>query len=215
MKLTKILVCILLSIFVVSCATKRPGGNTEAEVLFREAQDLISKKRYILATERLNTIRSQFPYSYYATHAELLQADVLFSQENYPESAAAYILFRDFHPKHENMGYVIFRIAESFYNQLPSTFDRDLSAGAEAIKYYQELLDSYSNSDYVKGAEERISKVTDMMLKKEVYIADFYFKTKDYSAALSRYENVLPKITHDNEKKRIEKRIEDAKKKVE
>ncbi len=215
MKLTKILVCILLSIFVVSCATKRPEGNTEAEVLFREAQDLISKKRYILATERLNTIRSQFPYSYYATHAELLQADVLFSQENYPESAAAYILFRDFHPKHENMGYVIFRIAESFYNQLPSTFDRDLSAGAEAIKYYQELLDSYSNSDYVKGAEERISKVTDMMLKKEVYIADFYFKTKDYSAALSRYEDVLPKITHDNEKKRIEKRIEDAKKKVE
>lgn len=215
MKLTKILVCILLSIFVVSCATKRPEGNTEAEVLFREAQDLISKKRYILATERLNTIRSQFPYSYYATHAELLQADVLFSQENYPESAAAYILFRDFHPKHENMGYVIFRIAESFYNQLPSTFDRDLSAGAEAIKYYQELLDSYSNSDYVKGAEERISKVTDMMLKKEVYIADFYFKTKDYSAALSRYEDVLPKITYDNEKKRIEKRIEDAKKKVE
>lgn len=215
MKLTKILVCILLSIFVISCATKRPEGSTEAEVLFREAQDLISKKRYILATERLNTIRSQFPYSYYATHAELLQADVLFSQENYPESAAAYILFRDFHPKYENMGYVIFRIAESFYNQLPSTFDRDLSAGAEAIKYYQELLDSYSNSDYVKGAEERISKVTDMMLKKEVYIADFYFKTKDYSAALSRYENVLPKITNDNEKKRIEKRIEEAKKKVE
>lgn len=215
MKLTKILVCILLSIFVISCATKRPEGSTEAEVLFREAQDLISKKRYILATERLNTIRSQFPYSYYATHAELLQADVLFSQENYPESAAAYILFRDFHPKYENMGYVIFRIAESFYNQLPSTFDRDLSAGAEAIKYYQELLDSYSNSDYVKGAEERISKVTDMMLKKEVYIADFYFKTKDYSAALSRYENVLPKITNDSEKKRIEKRIEEAKKKVE
>lgn len=215
MKLTKILVCILLSIFVISCATKRPEGSTEAEVLFREAQDLISKKRYILATERLNTIRSQFPYSYYATHAELLQADVLFSQENYPESAAAYILFRDFHPKYENMGYVIFRIAESFYNQLPSTFDRDLSAGGEAIKYYQELLDSYSNSDYVKGAEERISKVTDMMLKKEVYIADFYFKTKDYSAALSRYENVLPKITNDREKKRIEKRIEEAKKKVE
>lgn len=215
MKLTKILVCILLSIFVISCATKRPEGNTEAEVLFKEAQDLISKKRYILATERLNTIRSQFPYSYYATHAELLQADVLFSQENYPESAAAYILFRDFHPKHENMGYVIFRIAESFYRQLPSTFDRDLSAGAEAIKYYQELLDSYSNSEYVKGAEERINKVTEMMLQKEVYIADFYFKTKDFSAALSRYENVLPKITDDREKTRIEKRIEEAKKKLE
>jgi outer membrane protein assembly factor BamD len=119
------------SLIVISCATKRPTGSTEAEVLFKEAKDLISKSRYIQATEKLNSIRSQYPYSFYATHAELLQADILFSQENYAEAASAYILFRDFHPKYTELGYVIFRISESFYRQLPSTYDRDLSAGIE------------------------------------------------------------------------------------
>jgi outer membrane protein assembly factor BamD len=87
-------------VVTASCASKRPQGTTEAEVLFKEAKDLISKSRYIQASEKLNSLRSQYPYSFYATHAELLQADILFAQENYAESAAAYILFRDFHPKH-------------------------------------------------------------------------------------------------------------------
>jgi outer membrane protein assembly factor BamD len=80
---------LVLSLLVISCATKRPQGQTEAEVLFKEAKELIGKSRYIQATEKLNAIRSQYPYSFYATHAELLQADILFAQENYAESAAA------------------------------------------------------------------------------------------------------------------------------
>ena len=126
----------LISLSLLSCATKRPEGSTEAEILFKEAKELISKSRYIQASEKLNSIRSQYPYSFYATPSELLQADILFAQENYAEAASAYILFRDFHPKYAELGYVIFRISESFYLQLPTTFDRDLTAGVEAIKYF-------------------------------------------------------------------------------
>lgn len=213
MKLVKILL-LILSVTFISCATKRPEGATEAEVLFKEAQSLIKNNRYIQATEKLNTIRSQFPYSFYATHAELLQADVLFSQQSYPESAAAYILFRDFHPKHAEMGYVIFRISESFYRQLPETFDRDLSAGNEAIKYYEELIANYSHTEYAKDAQVRINEIKGMLVKKEVYIADFYFKTKDFSAALARYESILGSITDKNEFARVQKRISEAQKKI-
>ena len=202
MKLLSLIV-LTIAVFLSSCTTKRPEGSTEAEVLFKEAKDLISKSRYIQATEKLNQIRSQFPYSYYATHAELLQADVLFAQENYPEAASAYILFRDFHPKYTDLGYVIFRISESFYQQLPSTFDRDLSTGLEAVKYYNELLQNYSNTEYVKDAKARIIQIEDMVLKKEVYIADFYFRTKDFSAAKSRYEEILKSLKDENERKRI------------
>lgn len=198
------------SLLVISCSTKRPTGSTEAEVLFKEAKDLISKSRYIQATEKLNSIRSQYPYSYYATHAELLQADILFSQENYAEAASAYILFRDFHPKYNELGYVIFRISESFYRQLPSTFDRDLSAGIEAIKYFNELIQNYPNTEYVKDAQTRINQIEDMIEKKEIYIADFYFKTKDYEAAKARYEEILKTLKNKEEKLRILTRIDEA-----
>lgn len=209
---------LLLATFILvcsACATKRPGGSTEAEILYKEAQDLVKKSRYIQATEKLNTIRSQYPYSFYATHAELLQADILFSQENYAESAAAYILFRDFHPKYENLGYVIFRISESFYRQLPETFDRDLSAGIEAIKYYNELTMTYSQTEYVKDAQKRIAQIEDMLEKKEIYIADFYFRTKDYFAAKSRYEDILKTLKDESVRPRIMANIEEAQKKLE
>jgi outer membrane protein assembly factor BamD len=203
-------VLFILAFTIISCATKRPTGSTEAEVLFKEAKDLISKSRYIQATEKLNSIRSQYPYSYYATHAELLQADILFAQENYAEAASAYILFRDFHPKYTELGYVIFRISESFYRQLPSTFDRDLTAGVEAIKYYTELIQSYPSTEYVKDAQKRINQIEDMLEKKEIYIADFYFKTKDFEAAKSRYEEILKTLKNNDEKLRILTRIDEA-----
>lgn len=207
-----LLIC--LCFITISCATKRPEGATEAEVLFKEAKELVSKSRFIQATEKLNTLRSQYPYSFYATHAELLQADILFSQENYAESAAAYILFRDFHPKYSEMGYVVFRISESFYRQLPETFDRDLSAGIEAIKYFNELTQSYAGTEYAKDALTRVNRIEDMLEKKEIYIADFYFKTKDFVAAKSRYEDILKSLKNNDERTRIANRIEESEKKI-
>src|SRR5690606_9943092 len=162
--------------FLVACSTPRPQGETEAEVIFKEAQALVDDGRYLLATEKLNTVRSKFPYSFYATHAELLLADVQFKQENYTEAAASYILFRDFHPKHEKSDYVLWKIAESFYNQLPDTYDRDLSAANESIKYYREMLRIYPNSQYSQNAQEKINRCEQLLRDKEQYIADFYFK---------------------------------------
>ena len=203
--------CLFALVFLLfSCSTERPTGATEAEILFKEAKDLISKSRYIQANEKLNSIRSQYPYSFYATPAELLQADVLFAQESYAEAAAAYILFRDFHPKHQEMGYVIFRISESFYQQLPATADRDLSAGMEAVKYYKELLQNYPNTDYVKDASARIEKIETMLAEKQLYIADFYFRTKDYEAAKSRYEEILKTSKDPKETAKVTARIEEA-----
>lgn len=190
-----ILVSLLASIyFLFGCSSKPPEGKTAAEVLYKEAKESMDAGRYLLATEKLNTIKSQYPYSYYATHAELMQADVLFLQENYVESAAAYLLFRDFHPKHEKIVYVIFRTAESYYKQLPSTFDRDLAPAYEAIKYYTEIIEKYPGSEFFKMAESKRDECNNMLNSKEKYIADFYFKTKVYDAARFRYlKNITEK----------------------
>ncbi len=134
-------------LFLFSCSTDRPSGDTEAQILFQEAEVLVKDDHYMQATEKLNTLRSKFPYSFYATHAELLQADILYLQESFTESAAAYILFRDFHPKHGKKSYVTWRIGQSFYNQLPDTVDRDLTAAKEAIKYFEEVINKYPSKE--------------------------------------------------------------------
>lgn len=186
----KLLLTALL-LFIAACSSDKPKGKTEAEILFNEAQELMQAERYILATEKLNLIKTQHPYSFYATPAELLQADVLYLQENYIEAAAAYLLFRDFHPRHEKIPYVVFRIAESYYKQIPDTIDRDLEPAVEALKYYDEVIQKYGDSSYRVDAEKSIAKAKKMLRDKDMYIADFYFKTKVYSAARYWYLDIL------------------------
>ena len=178
-------------LFVIGCSSDKPEGKTEAEILFKEAQELMEAERFILATEKLNQIKTQHPYSFYATPAELLQADILFKQESYIESAAAYLLFRDFHPKHEKIPYVVFKIAESYYKQIPDSIDRDLEPAMESIKYYDEVIQKYGESSYAIDATTSIEKAKKMLRQKDQYIADFYFKTKEWSAARYWYLDIL------------------------
>ena len=178
-------------LFVVSCSSLRPKGSTEAEVLYREAKRLADSKHYILATEKINIIRTKYPYSYYSTHAQLLNADILYDQKNYVEAAAAYIVFRDFYPKYKRAPYVLYRIGDSFYHQLPSTYDRDLSPGFEAIKYYRELMRLYPSSRYAAESRKKVERCLNMIQDQEKYIADFYFKIKVYVSARHRYLAIL------------------------
>lgn len=186
-KFMMLVVCFVLA----SCASQKPEGKTEAEVLYKEAKQSIEDGRFILATEKLNQLKKRYPYSFYATPAELLEADILFKQENFVEAAAAYMLFRDFHPKHEKLSFVIYRIAESYYKQVPDTFDRDLQGAQEAIKYYDELLRNYPGTEYVKDANVKIEYCKKMLRSKEQYIADFYFKTDKFLAARWRYLDII------------------------
>ena len=187
MKILKLLLVFLM----ISCAMDRPSGSSEAEVLYKEAIAFKNDGHYLAAVEKLNQIRSKHPYSYFATHAELLNADILFIQENYVEAAAAYLLFKNVHPKYDNLPYVVFKIAESYYFQLPSTFDRDLSGADEAIKYYKEIVENFPSSAFVTDAQDKIKECYGLLAKKEQYIADFYYKTEEYSAARYRYLEIL------------------------
>lgn len=187
----KLISIVLISIVLFSCSSEKPRGKTAAEVLYKEALEFVKDDRFLLATERLNLLRSQHPYSFYATHAELLQADILFLQENYVEAAAAYLMFRDFHPKHKKLAYVIWKIGDSYFNQLPRTYDRDLSAAYEAKKFFKELINRYPQDQHAAEAREKIAKSNKMLQDKSLYIANFYYKTKVFDAARYRYLNIL------------------------
>lgn len=185
------LIVFIVAVFLSGCGTERPKGKTPAETLFKEAQELAADSRYLLATERLNQLKSEHPYSFYVTAADLLRAEILYKQQNYVEAAAMFGLFRDLHPKHEKLSYVVWMMAESYTKQLPKTFDRDLSAAPEAIKYYTEVIERYPNSEYVAKSKDQIEMVTAMLRNRDKYVADFYFKTGVFDAARYRYLDIL------------------------
>ena len=185
------LAILIACLFVVSCSNTRPKGQTEAEILFKEAKKLVEDNQYLMAIEKLNKIQSEHPYSFYATPSELLRADVYFKQKNFQEAAASYKIFLQLHPGHKETSYVLWQLAESYFNELPPTHDRDLTSAESAIKFYRVLLKNYPNSKHASIAQKRINSCKKMLKEKEKYIADFYFRTEVYISARYRYLDIL------------------------
>lgn len=187
------MVLLITTGFIFSCSTTEKNLNT-AEGLFAYAKEFQDAERYEVALTKYADVRNKFPYSSLATEAELAIADVHYLRESYPEAEVAYQNFRDLHPKHAKSDYVLYRIAMSYYMQLPETIDRDLSVGKDAIYHFGELLKLYPKSEYVAEARSKRDDIYSRLAQKELYIADFYFRQEKYASALRRYESTLQKF---------------------
>jgi len=181
---------ICLTVFI-SCSSTEQTGGSAAESLYNDIKSNYKGKRYMLALEKISTFRSKYPYSFYVTEVELLRANIFYEQENYLEAVDAYLSFRDFHPNYEGLDEIEWRIAESFYKQLPDTVDRDITPSLSAINSFQDLIRKFPKSAHVSKAKDRIEKLEKMLEDKELYIADFYFRTEDFQSASYRYAKIL------------------------
>lgn len=184
---------LLLLVFAlfVGCTSAEKYDTSTPEGAFKQAEELEKDELYEEAIAKFSDVKNKFPYSKLSTEAELRIADIHYKREAFIEAASAYQLFKEFHPKHPKSDYVTFRLAMSYFNQLPSTIDRDLSVAEKAILYFDEVLSSYPNSEYAAEAREKKYKALKMLAEKEMYIADFYAKRGMYDSALGRYETVL------------------------
>ena len=188
---------LLSSKFFIGCSGKDVDQNNP-QAMLDDAEEDVRDKRYQMALEKLKTIKNKFPYSALSTTAALRVADVQDLDESYVEAAAAYEVFRDLHPKHEKADYVIFRIGESYFNQLPSTIDRDLTPASKAIASYSELQQVWPTSAFGSQAKEHQTECSELLSQKEKYIADFYYKREMYDSASKRYEKIATKFAGTN-----------------
>jgi outer membrane protein assembly factor BamD len=177
---------------LLACSTMDKKSDTP-DGAFAIAEEFDKDERYEEAIRRYTEVKNKFPYSNFATKAELAIADVYFKQESYPEAQVSYQAFRELHPKHAQTDYVIFRIGLSYFNQLPSTIDRDLTIAHEAISSFDELMKKFPDSQHVNEAAEKKLSTVKMLAEKEDYIAFFYFKREMFDSALPRYEGLIAK----------------------
>lgn len=191
-KILKLLFIFTFVSFFYGCSSDEKKADT-AESAFKVAKEFDDAERYEIALQKYADVKNKFPYSSLATAAELAIADVHYKRESFPEAQVAYQNFRDLHPKHAKIDYVIFKIGMSYFQQLPETIDRDLSLALDAIYSFNEITKSFPYSEHFKEAKEKTEKAYIMLTEKELYIADFYFKQEKYDSALGRYENAYNK----------------------
>ncbi len=189
---------LLLALFLVAsvspligCSTADTTDTSTPEGAMKVADEYAKDDRYEEAIAKYSDVKNKFPYSRLAAEAELKIADINFSRESYIEAQNDYQLFREFHPKHPKSDYVTFRLAMSYFNQLPTTVDRDLSLADKAILFFDDEIKNYPSSKFTEESKKHRDEALHMLASKEIYIARFYDKHKKYDSAEKRYEGLL------------------------
>lgn len=160
------------------------------ESLLMEGMDAYQRKRYERAIEAFQKLKDRFPYNQYAIVGELKLADSYFLNKDYELAATAYKEFEKLHPANEIIPYVVFQQAMCYFKQMP-TIDRDQSYASRATQEFERMIKTFPQSEYVSQAQTNLITAKKNLLSHEFYIGEFYFKEKNYQAALGRFENIL------------------------
>ncbi len=160
------------------------------EKLKSEALTYFRRGRFLLAEELFQKIKDRYPFSPYATIAELRQADCKFFEGAYEEAIPLYEEFEKLHPTNPNVPYALFQLGTCYYRLMASP-DRDQTFTHKAIETYMRLIRRYPDSPYSFEASRRIRFAINRLAQHEMVVAKWYMRVGELKQARLRLNLIL------------------------
>ena len=183
----------LLLSYLSGCEEKDISKNDPAAA-FANARDPYDDGNYEIARQRLNEFKSRFPYSKFATLAELYTANCNYQLGNFQEAAWEYGQFVKLHPTHEKTDFAMFRIAKSFWQEAPEEIDREQEYTEKAINAFEALINKYPKTTYKKEASELMEQGQRRIAESYNFVAEYYCKMEIEHACAWRYIMLMTKF---------------------
>lgn len=178
---------LIFPLLFLSCSHSSKTEKT-AQAYFEKAQKYKKSRNHPKALENLQKLRKEFFSSSYNEKALLMTADIYFDQKKYPLAQSSYEKYQKLYPK-KNKEYVLYHLALSYKNQLPSRSDHDLSSAELALSTLEELL--ALNSSYHKSALKVKKEVLDKKTEKELKTILFFKSQGWLKPAFKRVKKLL------------------------
>jgi len=193
-KISQVLLVLALAVIFGGCSTvkgwfTKKSSDRPPDVMAKEGIKQLKKKDYDDAIETFEKVRDRYPYSDQAMLAQIKLADAYFYKKKYDEALGAYKEFEKLHPTNKAVPYAVFRQGMCYYRQR-STIDRDQTYTFKALQEFRRLKQKYPQCEYIGKAEKYMVVCRRDLAEHEFYVAEFYFKTKKYKAALDRFQVV-------------------------
>jgi outer membrane protein assembly factor BamD len=191
---------------LAACSTKHVsmGGELKtaptAEENYQAGLELLRDERFPEAQQFFEYVKTKYPFSKYATLADLRLADLKFGQKLWAEAVEAYARYVQLHPTSEEVDYAEFRMAESFFRDAPGEFflfppahEKDQRQVERAAVAFAAFLKKYPQSKHAPRATELLAEANARLARREWYVAEYYWKRKRWAGAAGRYETLVEK----------------------
>lgn len=183
----------LLFLSFSACSEKRglSLARSNATKSLSECQTLVEKKKYEKAQKCFESYQSRNQGDASAAIAAIGAADALFLKKDYSVAAESYLQFIEGNPYNEQVPYAYYRAGLSYLKDSPKAIDRNQETLDLAVQYLGTVVKYYSNSPHAAEAKAGFDDARLKQAKRHFYVAKFYYKQKEYLAAIPRFQTIV------------------------
>lgn len=180
----------LLSVLISGCSSTPKPEPTNAEDLYKQAEEYLQKTSYSKAAETFEKVELEHPYSSLAAKSRLMAAYAYYKDKKYDDAVIALDRFIKFHPGNKDIAYAYYLKAMCYYEQIVDV-SQDQGNTEKAMQAFREVILRFPNSKYAKDARLKLELTIDHMAGQEMSIGRWYLGQENYLSALNRFSTVV------------------------
>jgi outer membrane protein assembly factor BamD len=180
----------LLGACASSSADSEVTNPNPPEVIYAQADALLSKGKYATAAETFETVDRLHPYSPQARRAIVMAAYAHYRAGHHEEAIQAAKRYTTLHPGTKESALAYHIIANARYDQITDQ-SRDQTRTKQALTALETLVRRYPDSTYAAQARNRIKIARDILAASEMEVGRYYLKRHNYLAAINRFRVVI------------------------
>ncbi|NND00065.1 MAG: outer membrane protein assembly factor BamD [Gammaproteobacteria bacterium] len=199
-------VCAAMLAAISGCSSKKEGkikdlAQQQVEELYNKAKSAMRKGNYAFAIQYYQALESNFPYGEYTEQAKL---DMLYAYDKsgkVEEAVEAADNFIKLYPTHKNVDYAYYMKGVASFEKKKSALDMFMRGGKKVVRdpqpyrdslaAFNDLINRYPQSIYAEDARQRIVFIQNALAERELKVAQFYFDSKTYVAAVNRCKTII------------------------
>ncbi len=198
MKYSYLILSVLVLLLATSCSKdvkkkdiiKEKSLRLQFNEAYNEGVDALEGGDVLFAAKKFNEAESLFPQSDWAPKAALMAAYSYYIQDYYGDAIAELLRFKKVYPFYEQLDYVNYMIAISYYEQIVDE-EKDLQSILNSKDYFKIVMNDYPNSSYAIDSKFKFDYINDILASKEMYIGRYYFDKKKWIGAINRFKTVI------------------------
>ncbi len=161
-----------------------------ADVLYAQGVAQTQRGDYERAVKLFNEVDENYPYSTWATHAELLAGYSQYKDQNYDDAISSLNRYISLHPEDADAAYAYYLKSLCYYEQIDDV-QRDQTTTYEAIQTLNDVITRFPNSSYALDARIKLRLANNRLAGHDMVIGRFYEKQHLYGAAIGRYQDIV------------------------
>jgi len=190
--------CLFLALSLAGCGNKdkeelaklTADQQVPVEKMYNTAAATLDKEDYYKAALLFDEVDRQYPYSQWATRAQLMAGFAHYKNLKYDQAILSLDRFIELHPGDDNVSYAYYMRALCYYEQI-SDVRRDQRMTQMALENLRQVRERFPDSRYAKDAQLKIDLTMDHLAGKEMEVGRYYLLREQFQASIPRFQKVI------------------------